>query len=1033
MLSFNVKSIFQSENPSDDIFEFCNGFSFQLDKILSIPAKRIDQLANAVICQECGSYDVNKICVFCDPDGRNNLPFQTIVDYEKPMQVVSTTTSTCVEVKATIVFCIDVSGSMNGERIDMVRDASLKTIEMLKKKAPSCKVALITFESQAYYWGDAKSRGNSIANHNCLQEKNVNLRAIEESYRDIKYAIESLNAGGGTNICAALAESVCIGTEVVLCTDGEASDKNIKFYDEVIEFAKKNGKRINIVSFHDTSCDFGTLVKFATETNGKVCRTANAIDLASTLSQIAESAQNFVSGTFYKLLFDNSMLNLNNSSSPIVVNVTDKTMNWVHDVAFKARAHSELVFQLQITDGNKIRIITERKIVTNNIKAFSNPKNTKPEILFVKIINNITVMISSERRNFETIKKKANEFKDLCTKLSLKEWPIELQDLYDAIESQNGRLSINSLTDREVNIIVQLIEKAKTQAEKIAFENYVPVDMKSIECADLVEFLTKYNKKIKKLRQCTESFSEKLNSNSIAISVADDLKTTLMKKNFAYNQQYEKLLLAAQQEIIRLNLSYLAKYYERIKNDLMKKLKVNTDLLLLVLTELLCLVDHAATFHIFETDFQRQRITVRIDIESIFKEIQLCSNQFDNDSDEDTNEIEQFILNSNASDQYDSSSNLSESFESLNDDNNNNNQNNEKEESDDGLVEPTVIFVGKNNEDSEGLDFIDAVNSAATASKSLKTANTNEHKKAKKQLNTTEGVKNNNKLKNKEKCEQKQQSSLINDETRLSKIFTKSTATSIQTKQLIQDDVENESVSYGSPLSEINFLSKEPISANSIEASKVYVNTSTIQLFCSAANNPLHANTPINSNNVSLNQSNQEEVFNFCPLNSDKNSLKYILDIFKNFETAKAAKLAIETHLKTNTLPETLDINQFPSALLTIDNDYILKYNNLVNMFQKEILLFNKNYLDSYEKNIQNEKAYKLINLDTKMFLKMFSEEIELIDDKTQLSHTLEFDDENFSFVISIDFKILSSNMIIEEKKGNENVNDTVCDDDVEF
>ena len=54
-----------------------------------------------------------------------------------------------------IVFCIDTSGSMAGPRINSVKKACLKTIELLCSQENSeFKLALITFDSNSKYYGN---------------------------------------------------------------------------------------------------------------------------------------------------------------------------------------------------------------------------------------------------------------------------------------------------------------------------------------------------------------------------------------------------------------------------------------------------------------------------------------------------------------------------------------------------------------------------------------------------------------------------------------------------------------------------------------------------------------------------------------------------------------------------------------------------------------------------------------------------------------------------------------------------------------
>ena len=94
-----------------------------------------------------------------------------------------------------------------------------------------------------------------------------------------------MNADGGTNICAALHKAVSIATEIVLCTDGIASDQDINFYDKLIEFSRKNQIKINIITFKDSESRISILGKFSRGTGGFLSRTTDAIDLESCLEK----------------------------------------------------------------------------------------------------------------------------------------------------------------------------------------------------------------------------------------------------------------------------------------------------------------------------------------------------------------------------------------------------------------------------------------------------------------------------------------------------------------------------------------------------------------------------------------------------------------------------------------------------------------------------------------------------------------------------------------------------------------------------
>lgn len=62
------------------------------------------------------------------------------------------------------------------------------------------------------------------------------------------------------------------GSDIILCTDGQASDKSEHFYDLAIEYAKNTQTRINVLTFPDCDSGLNLLGKLASETGGKLSR-----------------------------------------------------------------------------------------------------------------------------------------------------------------------------------------------------------------------------------------------------------------------------------------------------------------------------------------------------------------------------------------------------------------------------------------------------------------------------------------------------------------------------------------------------------------------------------------------------------------------------------------------------------------------------------------------------------------------------------------------------------------------------------------
>ena len=70
-----------------------------------------------------------------------------------------------------IVFVIDVSSSMFGQRIEAIKVNCIKNMASFKQENPNLKIALITFSSTATFYGDGsvEIQIKEIENHGLFQ------------------------------------------------------------------------------------------------------------------------------------------------------------------------------------------------------------------------------------------------------------------------------------------------------------------------------------------------------------------------------------------------------------------------------------------------------------------------------------------------------------------------------------------------------------------------------------------------------------------------------------------------------------------------------------------------------------------------------------------------------------------------------------------------------------------------------------------------------------------------------------------------
>ena len=165
MLTFHPQYFYKSTSADDEILEISNIISFQVDNILKCPVTQTHDFNKAVTCTKCQSLFLTAACGICDFNVKNSLPSISLVEFEKQQQQV------IVEQSKIIVFCIDISGSMGGKRIDTVKTAALRTIQNLKQNSPSVKVALITFSDKTCYYGDSKTVQRYITMASIIKKK----------------------------------------------------------------------------------------------------------------------------------------------------------------------------------------------------------------------------------------------------------------------------------------------------------------------------------------------------------------------------------------------------------------------------------------------------------------------------------------------------------------------------------------------------------------------------------------------------------------------------------------------------------------------------------------------------------------------------------------------------------------------------------------------------------------------------------------------------------------------------------------------
>nr|BAN42528.1 hypothetical protein, conserved [Entamoeba invadens] len=273
-------------------------------------------------CPSCASYftlnsfteDGNITCPFCNAITRISSPKDSYISEEtvelvisppelqKLEKVVEKTEKT--EDNKTIVFCIDVSGSMgsrptdkNGKTLnntsvlEVIKSAMTHQIKAMITENPHQKVCIVTFDSDVTILGDCtktpikvnRSFMNDFDSLVDIATEKIEQSTLEISSEKILSSLKALHSGSCTALGPALLVStVAAGKQnngsVILCTDGLANEglgsqgsQNEKaFYQHVSEVARKSGVIINVNTVKGCDANMKVIGECAVLTDGQV-------------------------------------------------------------------------------------------------------------------------------------------------------------------------------------------------------------------------------------------------------------------------------------------------------------------------------------------------------------------------------------------------------------------------------------------------------------------------------------------------------------------------------------------------------------------------------------------------------------------------------------------------------------------------------------------------------------------------------------------------------------------------------------------
>ncbi|CAF0779699.1 unnamed protein product [Brachionus calyciflorus] len=440
---FSEKIAF-SGRSSTNVPEFeTNIISIRINDIFNSKAEKELNFDKRYICKKChvlfyiNDCDLKDknflICKFCSYDNHelsnsfNNFDLSLFKALDTDLEIkknIQKTTNICTsdlsQSQQTKIFilCIDISGSMSGSRIDIVKKACLSALDELYTTKPDYKLALITFESHSLYYGDGSLIESITKTLQDLDDFKVkeefrnkfnNLRPIRESYKDLKKKINDINSGGGTKIIKALVQSVLlastgINSEILLCTDGEADDRSLDSYQKIANFCTTDSSciKINIITFPD-SCELITLGVLANVTGGNLEKLSNSDEFKLKFQDIVKNFNATLKIDSVELTIiahdDVQIEGANNNFKKI--NTRSNEEEILVKFSPKDFESNEFFFQFQIETSDSIRVIR---------KKFSKDINPNEKLIFAYSIRKLSKLACENMSEAKEFSKKFSNY-----------------------------------------------------------------------------------------------------------------------------------------------------------------------------------------------------------------------------------------------------------------------------------------------------------------------------------------------------------------------------------------------------------------------------------------------------------------------------------------------------------------------------------------------------------------------------------------------------------------------------------------------
>lgn len=185
-------------------------------------------------------------------------------------------------------------------RIECVKQTIIAQMKEMKEKYPDRKVGLVTFTDEVEIIGDGNVPSTTVPwqqmdDYDFMMKNGVACattqftKPIKESHDALKAKVNKLTPQGNTALgpglltAVALAGEGSLGSQVIVCTDGQSNkgigyvsgpntQKAVEFYERLGQYAKGKGVTVHIVTIIGQECNIDAISPVAEATNGEIER-----------------------------------------------------------------------------------------------------------------------------------------------------------------------------------------------------------------------------------------------------------------------------------------------------------------------------------------------------------------------------------------------------------------------------------------------------------------------------------------------------------------------------------------------------------------------------------------------------------------------------------------------------------------------------------------------------------------------------------------------------------------------------------------